>query len=130
MMLIIAKNDFLVKDEGPTYGIHGRFGLPEKKVNINFSRARTNFSLSYKMVKKVIFFNGKEIFMLRTDNKNGNFPTKFWLRSIPYGFHVTDSRAVSLEGKVYNFSVDSNDIDKSEILNIHMYLTVKSSIKV
>lgn len=77
MMLIIAKNDFLVKDEGPTYGIHGRFGSPEKKVNINFSRARTNFSLSYKMVKKVIFFNGKEIFMFRTDNKNGNFPTKF-----------------------------------------------------
>ena len=87
-----------------------------------------NFCLNQNLVRKC--FNGKEIFMFRTDNKNGNFRTKFWLRSIPSGFHVTDSRAVSLEGKVYNFSVDSNDIDKPEILNIHMYLIFKSSIKV
>ena len=30
------KNNFLVLDEGPTYGINGSFSSPEKKFSINF----------------------------------------------------------------------------------------------
>ena len=33
---------------------------------------------------------------------------------------------MSFKGIVYNFSVDYNAIDKSEILNIHKYLMVNS----
>ena len=40
------KNNFLVLGEGPTYGINGTSGSPEKKFSINFSRANTKFCLS------------------------------------------------------------------------------------
>ena len=39
----------------------------------------------------------------------------------------TDAKEVSLN--VYNFSVDYDAIDKSDILNIHKYLMVKNNIK-
>ena len=51
-----------------------------------------------------------------------NFPAQFCLGSIFYGFSATESRGVSLNGNVYDFSVDYNSIDKSDILNIHKYL--------
>ena len=33
------KNNFLVLDEGPSFGINGKFGSPEKKISINFRKA-------------------------------------------------------------------------------------------
>ena len=39
------------------------------------------------------------------------------------------SREVSLNGNVYDFSVDYNSIDKSVILNIQKYLMTKNNIK-
>ena len=38
------------------------------------------------------------------------------------GCSTTESREVSLNGNVYDFSVDYNSIDKSDILNIYKYL--------
>ena len=46
-----------------------------------------------------------------------------------YGFNTSESREVSLNGDVYDFSVDYSSIDKSDILNIHRYLTTKNDIK-
>ena len=43
-----------------------------------------------------LFVNGKEIFKLKADNKNVNFPTQFCLGSI---------LEMSLKGNVYDFSV-------------------------
>ena len=40
-----------------------------------------------------------------------------------------ESREVSLNGNVYDFSIDYNSIDKSNILNIHKYLMTKNNIK-
>ena len=34
------KNNFVVLGESPTYGINGNFASPEKKVSINFSKAK------------------------------------------------------------------------------------------
>ena len=39
------------------------------------------------------------------------------------GFSATESR------KMYDFSVDYNSIDKSDILNIHKYLMTKNDVK-
>ena len=39
-------NNFLVLGEGPTFGINGSFGPPEKNFGINFSKANTKFCLS------------------------------------------------------------------------------------
>ena len=76
-----------------------------------------------------LFVNGKEIFKIKADNKNVNFPTQFCLRRISDGFCATESREVSLNGNVYYFSVDYNYIDTSDILNIHKYLMTENSMK-
>ena len=73
--------------------------------------------------------NRKEIFKFKVDNKNINFPTQFYLGSTSNGFSATESREVSLNKNVYDFSVDHNSIYKSDILNIHKYLMTKSNMK-
>ena len=104
------KNNFFILHEGPTYGINGSFGAPEKTFDINFSKANTKFCLSlhYKADNSYLLVNGKEIFKFKTDNKNVNFPTQFCLRSISNGFSATESR---------------------DILNIHKCLMTKNNIK-
>ena len=51
-------------DEGPTFGINGRFSSAEKKVSINFIKANAKFCLSlhYNANNSYLFVNGKEIF--------------------------------------------------------------------
>ena len=66
----------------------------------------------------LLFVNGKEIFKFKADSKNVNFPAQFCLGSISHGFSATDPRELSLDGNMYDFSVDYNSIDKSDILNI------------
>ena len=76
-----------------------------------------------------MYVNGKEIFKFKADNKKVNFLTQFCLGSISNGFSATKSKEVSLNGNVYDFSVDYNSIDKFNILNIHKYLMTKDNIK-
>ena len=75
-----------------------------------------------------LFVNGKELFAFKVDNKSVNFPIQYCLGSISNGFSATESREVSLNGNVYDFSVDYNSMDKSDILNIHKYLITKNNI--
>ena len=55
------KNNFSVLSENLTFGINGRFGLPEKKFSINFSNTNTIFWLSfhYNADKSYLSVNGK-----------------------------------------------------------------------
>ena len=119
-----CKNNFVMLDEGPTYGFNGSFGSPEKKFNGNFTKANTKFCLSllYNADNSYFFVNGKEIFQFKAGNKNVNFPAQFCVRSLSNWFSATESRDVYLNRIVYDFSVDYNSIDKSEVLNIHKYL--------
>ena len=48
------------------------------------------------------------------------------LESVSVGFSNTESRQVSLNGNVYDFSVDPHSIVKSNIINIHKYLMTKT----
>ena len=125
------KNNFLVLGEGPTYGINGGFGSREKMFSIDFSKTNTKFCLSlhYNVDNSYLFVNGKEIFKFKTDSINVNLPTQFCLRSISNGFSAGESRELSLNGNVYDFSVDCSSIDKSDILNIYKYLMNKNNIK-
>ena len=81
------------------------------------------------MIFVCLFVNRKEIFEFKVDSKNVNFPTQFYLGSISNGFSATESREVSLNGNLYDFSIDYNSIDKYDILNIHKYLMNKNNIK-
>ena len=80
--------------EGPTYGITGGFSSQEKKIIINFSKARAKFCLT-------LHYNGdssvneKEIYKFKANDKNFNFPAQFCLRSISNGFAATKTREVS-----------------------------------
>ena len=62
-----------------------------------------------------LIVNGEEIFKFKADNKKVNFPTQFCLGSNSNGFSATKSREGPLNGNVYDFSVDYNSIDKSDI---------------
>ena len=76
-----------------------------------------------------MFVNGNEIFKFKADNKNVKFPTQFCLGIISNGFNAHESREVSLNGHVYDFSVDHNSVDKYNMLNIHKYLMTKNNTK-
>ena len=76
-----------------------------------------------------MFVNGKELIKFKADNKNLYFPTQFCLGSISDRFSAAESREVSLNGNIYNFSVDWNSIDKSDILSFHKYLMTKNNEK-
>ena len=56
-----------------------------------------------------------------------SIPNQFCLRSVFKKFDMVEE--VSVKGNVYDFSVDYDANDKSDILNIHMYLMVNNSIK-
>ena len=113
------------------YGINGTFGSPEKKNNINFTKANTKFRLNlhYNADNRYLLVNRKQIFKFKADNKNVNFPIQFCLGNTSNGFSATASREVSLNGNVYDFSVDYIFIDKFDILNIHKYFMTKNNIK-
>ena len=76
-----------------------------------------------------MFVIENEIFKFKSSNKNVNFPTQFCLGSISNGFSAIESREVSLNGNVYDFSVNYSSFDKSDLLNIHKQLTAKDDIK-
>ena len=104
---------------------------PEKMFSINFTKANRKFCLSlhYNADNSYLFVNEKKKKKLKPTVKMLNFPTQFCIGSISNGFSNTESREVSLNGNVYDFSVDYSSIDKSYILNIHKYLITKNNIK-
>ena len=65
----------------------------------------------------------------KIDNKNVNLPTKFCLENMSNGYSATESKEVSLNRNVYEFSLDFNYINISGILNIQKYLMTKNKIK-
>ena len=124
------KNNVLILNKCPTFEINGSFGAPEKTFGINLSKANTKFCLRlhYNGDNNYLFVNGKEIFKFKADNKNVNFPTRFCLGSISGEFSAT-AREISLNGNVYDFSVNYNSIDKSDIFNIYKHLMTENNIK-
>ena len=71
----------------------------------------------------------KKVYKFKTNNKNVTFPSQFGLGSISNKFNYSDAEEVSLKENAYDFSVDFDAIDKSDILDIHKYLMVKNIIK-
>ena len=47
--------------------------------------------------------------------------------SISNGFSAFEPREVSLNGNMFDFSVDYNSIEKSDILKIHKHLMTKNN---
>ena len=86
-------------------------------------------SVHYNGVNSYVFFSGQEIFKFQAGNKNFNFPIQFCLGSISNEFSTLESREVSSNRNVHDFSVDYNSINKFSILNIHKHLMIKLGYK-
>ena len=65
------KSNFLILDEGPSYGINGSLGSPEWNFSINFTKANTKICLSlhYNGDNSYLLVNGNELFKFKADNK-------------------------------------------------------------
>ena len=112
------KNNFSILSESLTYSINGSLGSPRKKYSINFTKENTQFCLS-------LHYNDDNSYLF----VNVIFSTPFCLRSISNEFSANESKEVSFNGNVYDFSVDYSSIDKSNILSIHKYLMAKNNIQ-
>ena len=71
----------MISGLGRTYGINASSGLPEKKFCFNLLN-----SLHYNAENNYLFLNRKDIIKFKANNKNVNFPTRFYLGSISDGF--------------------------------------------
>ena len=114
-----CKHNFLILGEGPLIVLMEALDHQKKIWVLILLKQTQNFVWGYIiMVITVICMFMEKKFL----NKNINFLTQFCLRSISNGFSATESREVSLNRNIYDFSVDYSCIEKSDILNIHKYL--------
>ena len=75
-----------------------------------------------------LLVNGKKIDKIKENNNIVNFPSQFCIGSIFNNFEYDEAEEASLKENVYDFSVDYDAIDKSDMLNIHSYLMVRNNI--
>ena len=84
-------------------------------------------SLHYNGDESYLYLNKTEVYKFKTkDNINWY---DFCLGSVSKDYTKDEQSEISLNGAVYDFSVDHNSIKKENILNIHQYLMIKSKIK-
>ena len=50
------KNDFLTLGDDPTFGVNGRSGASEKKIDINFNKAKTKLCLSLHIILMIVIY--------------------------------------------------------------------------
>ena len=68
--------------------------LQRKSLVLTLVKQTFLFSSHFNANNSHLFVNGKEIFKFKVDNKNFNFPAKFFLGSISNEFSATESREV------------------------------------
>ena len=81
--------------------------------------SNTHTILHYNGDNNCFFNNGKTFSKFKTDIKNVDFLTQFYVGAIPIKFGATASREVFLKNNVYDFSFDWSTINYSDILTIY-----------
>ena len=97
--------------------------------SINFSKENTKFCLSlhYDGPNSYLFVNGTEI--IRFNAKYTEItPYPLCFGNISKDWLVDNMKKTGLKGCVYDFSVDYDTIEVSDILDIHKYLMEKNKI--
>ena len=104
--------------------------LTAEKNPINFTENNKKFCLSlhYNRANSYLFVNGIKIHKFKAKN-SGIVATPLCLGNISKDFSVDNMKKTGLNGCVYDFDVDCDDIAFEEILDIHKYLMEKSNIK-
>ena len=122
--------DILILDEGPTQGLDDTTLTAEVKYSINFTQSNRKFCLSlhYNGSNSFLFVNGTKIHEFKAkDFEIKTYP--LCLGNISVDFSANNMIKAGFDGPVYDFSVDYNFIDTSNIINIHKYLMKKYEIK-
>ena len=115
--------------EGSTHDINDSNGTAEKKPSADFTKENTKLFLSLhdNGDESYLYENKTEICKLEAPY---NIPWyKFCLGRVWKDFTKDKMSENSLDGIVYDFSVDHNAIKKENIFNIHNYLMKKHNIK-
>ena len=97
--------------------------------SINFTKVKTKFCLSLHCngANSYLFVNGSEIIKFKAKDSEIN-PYELGLGNISKDWSVDNMKKTSLKGCVYDFSVDYDAIEVSDILDIHKYLMEKNKI--
>ena len=97
--------------------------------SINFTKENTKFCLSlhYNAADSYLFVNGTEIIKFKVKDSEIN-PYELCLGNISKDWSIDNMKKTSLQGCVYDFSVDYNAISVSDILDIHKDLMEKNGI--
>ena len=124
------KNDILILGKGPADGLDEITLTAEKWYSVNFTDQQKSFCLSlhYNGVNSCIFVNGIEIYKFKAKDFKINV-APLYLGSASKDFLADNMKETGLHGYVYDFSVDYDNIDVADILDIHKYLMKKHDIK-
>ena len=83
--------------------------------------------MHYNGANSYLFVNGTEIIKFKAKHSE-IVATPLRLEQISKDFSVDNMKKTGLNGYVYGFSVDYDDIAVDDILDIHKYLMKKNSI--
>ena len=125
------KNEnILILGKQQTKGIDNTSLTAEAEYFFNFSRSEKIFCLSlhYNGSNSFLFVNGTKIHQFKAkDSDMKRYP--LCIGNISKDFSVDNMKKTQLNGYVYNFSVDYNIIDTSNIVDIRKYLMKKHGVK-
>ena len=124
----------LIVPEDPIYSystqrLDGITLTAEKKYSINFTEINKKFCLSshYNGTNSCLFVNDTGIIKFKAKDSE-IVATPLCLGNISKDFSVDNMKKTGLNGYVYDFSVDYDDIAVDDILDIHKYLMKKNNI--
>ena len=122
------KKDALILGKGPTQGLDHTLSA-EKLYSINLTKENTKFCLNlhYNGANSYLFVNGKEIIEFKAKDSETT-PYPLCLGYISKDWSIDNIKKTSLKGCVYDFSVNYEAIEVSDISDIHQYLMEKNKI--
>ena len=123
------KKNISILGTGPKQGVEQHTLYAEKRYSINFTENNKNFCLSlhYNGANSYLVVNDTEIYKFKAIDSE--IPTTpLCLGKNPTDWLVDSMKKTGLNGYVYDFSVDHDDIAVDDILDIHKYFMKKNGI--
>ena len=122
------QKDILILSKGSTDRLDDTKITAAAKDSINFTKQQNKFCLSlhYNGSNSFLFVNGVKIYQFKAKDSEIN-ASPLSLGNISKDFAVDNMKKTGLHRYMYDFSVDSIDIDDS--LDIHKYLIKKHDMK-
>ena len=121
--------DILILGIGPTQGLGKHSLSAEKMHSINFTKVNTKFCLSlhYNGANSYLFVNGTKIHQFKAKDFMIN-PNNLCLGNVSKDFSMSNMKKTGFNSCIYDFSVDYDSIEVSDIQDIHKYLMEKNVI--